>query len=92
MKSLGLLFFWLASVAFGADALLSLEKPSLTLSRLSDISEAMGGSPLLPASVSAVPTIIPLILLGLVCVGLALHRSSSRMSRKRRLFGKSQLR
>jgi hypothetical protein len=92
MKLIGWFFFWLASVAFGADALLSLEKQSLTLARLSEVSEAMGGTHLLPATVSAVPTIVPLILLGLLCTGLALRRGGSRMSRKRRLFGKGQLR
>lgn len=92
MKLVGWLFFWLASVVFGADALLSLEKQSLTLARLGEISEAMGGTPLLPASVSAIPTIIPLVLLGLVCTGLALRRGRSRMNRKRRIFGKGQLR
>jgi hypothetical protein len=92
MKLVGWLFFWLASVTFGADALLSLEKHSLTLVRLGEVSAAMGGSRLLPASVSAIPTIIPLFVLGLVCTGLALRSGRSRMSRKRRIFGKGHLR
>ncbi len=92
MKLFSWLFFWLASVVFGVDALMSLEKQSLTLARLGEISQAMGGSPLLPASVSAVPTIIPLVLMGLICTGIALRRGRSRMSRKRRIFGKGQLR
>jgi hypothetical protein len=92
MKLIGWLFFWLASVTFGADALLSLETQSLTLVRLGEVSEAMAGTRLLPASVSAIPTIIPLVLLGFICTGLALRRGRSRMNRKRRIFGKGQLR
>ncbi len=92
MKLIGWLFFWLASVSFGADALLSLEQQSLTLVRLGDVSQAMGGTRLLPQSVSAIPTIIPLVLLGLVCTGLAIRGGRSRLSRKRRIFGSGRLR
>jgi hypothetical protein len=92
MKLLGWLFFWLASVTFGADALLSLEQQSITLARLGEVSAAMGGAKLLPAAVSAIPTIIPLVVLGIVCMALAIRRSNSRASRKRRIFGKGQLR
>jgi hypothetical protein len=92
MKLIGWLFFWLASVSFGADALLSLEQQSLTLVRLGEVSQAMGGTKLLPQSVSAIPTIIPLVLLGLVCMGLALRGGRSRMNRKRRIFGNGRLR
>jgi hypothetical protein len=92
MKLIGWLFFWLASVAFGADALLSLEQQSVTLARLGEVSAAMGGAKLLPASVSAIPTIIPLFILGLLCMALAIRRGSRRMNRKRRIFGKGQLR
>jgi hypothetical protein len=42
--------------------------------------------------VSAIPTIIPLVLLGLVCMGLALRGGRSRMNRKRRIFGNGRLR
>ncbi len=92
MKLIGWLFFWLASVAFGADALLSFEQQSLTLARLGEVSEAMGGARLLPASVSAIPTIVPLIVLGVICMALAIRSGNRRMSRKRRIFGKGGLR
>jgi hypothetical protein len=92
MKLIGWLFLWLASVAFGADALLSLEKHSITLARLGNVSESMGGAKLLPTSVSAIPTIIPLILIGIICVGLSLSSKRYRMNHKRRIFGKGRLR
>jgi hypothetical protein len=92
MKLIGWLFFWLASVVFGTDALLSLERQSLTLARLGEVSAAMGSGRLLPASVSAIPTIIPLVLLGLVCMALAIRGGSRRVTRKRRIFGKGGLR
>jgi hypothetical protein len=92
MKLIGWLFFWLASVSYGADALLSLEQQSLTLVRLGEVSQAMGGAKLLPESVSAIPTILPLVLLGLLCTGIALRSGRSRMGRNRRIFGKGRLR
>lgn len=84
MKFLGWAFLWLTSVAFGADALLSLEKQSLTLLRLGELSRAMGSHESLPQSVSAIPTIVPLLLLAGVFLVLALLRQSRR--RNRRLF------
>ena len=90
MKFLGWLFIWLSSVAFGADALLSLEKQSLTLVRLGELSRSMGGPSSLPQTVSAIPTIVPLFLFGVVL--LAVGMINARRRKPKRLFRNSGLR
>ena len=90
MKFLGWLFIWLSSVAFGADALLSLEKQSLTLVRLGELSRSMGGPSALPQTVSAIPTIVPLFMFGVLL--LVLGMLSARRRRPKRLFHSKGLR
>jgi hypothetical protein len=90
MKILGWVFIWLSSVAFGADALLSLEKQSLTLVRLGELSRSMGGPSALPQTVSAIPTLVPLFLFGILL--LAISMINTRRRRPKRLFHKRGLR
>jgi hypothetical protein len=93
MKAIGWLFFWLASVVFGADALMSLEQQSLTLVSLGEISQAVaGGKAEVPQALSAIPTIIPLLVIGVLAMALALRGRSRRTGRKRRIFGDGRLR